>query len=213
MAHFEFNSECQYVFKTRLRCGQKCNRINCKNHDKYNCNLAKYLKLPSTFFNVAKLLDKDIYFLYVNMFERSLVSDNKKIIRMFRNLISSFESIRNNRVKELIVIFAYKFVDNHLFLVNDKKFKKAIDEKLDEFILTPKSKFTDYMSCNFQSGKRFLSVQRNNEYRKRVVRLYMKTIVLTNRWFNETMEKRYSPSGIGAIEAKSSFIRNYGLLY
>lgn len=209
----DFYSKCQYVFKTRSRYGQTCGNINCKYHDKYNCNLAKYLKLPSIFFNVAKLIDKDDYFFYFTMFERSLTSrKDKEIIRMASLLFGSFQTTRNNRVKELIVICSYKFIDSHSVLLNNEKFKKAADEKLKELmLLSSNNAFINYMRCTFQSGKRFLSFQRNREYRKRVFRLYIKTLFLTNKWFNETIEKRYSPFGIGAIEAKESFMRSYSV--
>ena len=164
--HNEFYSECQYVFKTRSRYGQKCNEINCKHHDEYNCNLARYLKLPSSFFSVAKLMDKDMYFFYKNLFERSLISKNNKVIRMASLLFHKFETISNIREKELIVIFSYKFIDKQSFLLKNERFKKTVDKKFDEFMLSSNNKFTNYMRCNFQQGKRFLSVQKNKEYRK-----------------------------------------------
>ena len=34
----------------------------------------------------------------------------------------------------------------------------------------------------------------------------MKTLVICHKWYNYTLEKRYSPEGNGAIEAKNNFI-------
>jgi phospholipid N-methyltransferase len=34
----------------------------------------------------------------------------------------------------------------------------------------------------------------------------MKTMVMSRKWYDNILEKRYAPEGIGAIEAKTHFI-------
>jgi len=67
------------------------------------------------------------------------------------------------------------------------------------------------MLNNFITNKRFLSIKKNSQYRKRIFRIYMKTVVMCHKWYNDTIEKRYAPEGIGAIEAKNRFIESVRL--
>ena len=65
--------------------------------------------------------------------------------------------------------------------------------------------FLEYMSSNFRINKRYLSVKKNSEYKKRVFRIYMKTMVVCHNWYGNTLEKRYAPEGDGAVEAQKHF--------
>jgi hypothetical protein len=65
------------------------------------------------------------------------------------------------------------------------------------------------MKSEIVVGKRFYFVKKNDEYRKDVFKSYLKTMTIANRWFNDMIEERYSPSGNGVIEAKKSFDENY----
>ena len=64
----------------------------------------------------------------------------------------------------------------------------------------------EYLINNFTVNKRFLSIEKNSEYRKRIFRIYMKTMVICRKWYDNILEKRYAPDGNGAIEAKIHFI-------
>ena len=68
------------------------------------------------------------------------------------------------------------------------------------------NQFREYMLNNFVVNKRFLSIKKNLDYKKRTFRLYMRTMVLCNKWYVDTIEKRYTPGGNGAIEAENHFV-------
>ena len=61
------------------------------------------------------------------------------------------------------------------------------------------------MLNKFVSGKRFLSIKKNLEYKTRMFRIYMKSLVICKKWYEHTIEKRYSPGGNGAIDAEKNF--------
>ena len=116
--------------------------------------------------------------------------------------------------KELLVIYMYVLLDTQPvidLILTHKPFKTVVMEKLTEIIeyheyQNTNPEFLEYMLSNFTINKRFLSIKKNSEYRKRNFKIYMKTMVMCRKWYDNTLEKRYAPEGNGAIEAKNHFI-------
>ena len=118
------------------------------------------------------------------------------------------------QVKEILIIYIYVFLDTQpvidLLLCN-ARFKSVVMQKLtditnyQEYLIT-NPQLLEYLINNFTSNKRFLSIKKNSDYRKRNFRIYTKTMVMCRNWYDNTLEKRYAPDGNGAIEAKNHFI-------
>ena len=178
-------------------------------NDEYDCNLALYLNLPEYFHNPGKMIPKKFYFKLKKSLEN--IPNTKK--RLVHYVSFVLDSINNHdlHVKEILVIYIYVFLDTQpaidLLLCNIK-FKTTVMKKFTDIIeyQNTNPQFLEYMLSNFTTNKRFLSIKKNSQYRKRIFRIYMKTLVICHKWYNYTLEKRYSPEGNGAIEAKNNFI-------
>jgi hypothetical protein len=118
------------------------------------------------------------------------------------------------RVKEILVIYIYVLLDTQPvidLILSHARFKSVVMQKLTEITNYTEYQNTnpqllEYLINNFTVNKRFLSIKKNSEYKKRIFRIYMKTFVMCNNWYDNTLEKRYAPEGNGAIEAKNHFI-------
>jgi hypothetical protein len=118
------------------------------------------------------------------------------------------------RVKEILIIYIYVFLDKQPvidLLLSHQRFKTAVMQRLIDMINYQEYQITnpqllEYLINNFTANKRFLSIKKNSEYRKRIFRNYMKIMVICRKWYDNTLEKRYAPDGNGAIEAKKHFI-------
>lgn len=216
MSHLNEIGICQHIFACGMKKGQKCLYPNCRIHDEYNCNLAKFLNLPRYFVDNAKKLHSDFYFVLVKKFQHFLTCDNMEdLVMNFKSVFGMLEYDETTKeTKELRIMYIYIILDSpavikHL-LSPHEKFKKVVYGKIEEFSSSDNEngslEFKKYVSENFVTNRRFLSVKKNSEYKKRVFRMYMKTMVLCNKWFNDTMEKRYAPGGNGAVEAEKRFL-------
>jgi hypothetical protein len=209
MSHLNNDGICEYVFKKGAKKGKVCSYKDCKTHDEYDCNLARYLNLPSFFNNTGKKIPTSEYFMLIKILE-NIVYDKQYLINCLTRVITNME-MRDVRIKELLAIYMYVLLDTkpvtELILV-DTRFKNTICEKFKELIESPEAskEFVSYMVSNFVTGKRFLSIRKNSEYKTRIFRVYMKTLVICNEWYIDTMEKRYAPGGNGAIEAEKNFV-------
>ena len=180
----------------------------------YDFNLAVYLNLPEYFHDAGEKLQEHYYF-------------NLKLIKYLENtpykknhLILHIKSVLNQiddygkYVKELLVIYIYTFLDKQpvidLLLSQHERFKSVVMQKMTEITNYAEYQNTnpqllEYLINNFTVNKRFLSIKKNSEYRKRIFRNYMKTVVMCHNWYDNILEKRYAPEGNGAIEAKNHF--------
>jgi len=205
--------ECQYSFTTRSRHGIKCGKINCVNHDPYDCNLANYMKLPKYFHKIAGNMSKEFYFQIVNFLKRldSGKEDMNETLLVFRTVLNKAITPRPRamEIRQLLVVCMYRIIDSSIFLNKNKRLRDVADHKYTEFSTTEFDVFNDYMKSEIVVGKRFYFIEKNDEYRKKVFRTYTKTMTIANRWFRDMIEQRYSPSGNGVIEAKKSFEENY----
>ena len=203
------NRICEYVFKKGNSKGQMCLKNNCKTHDEYNFNLAVFLNLPDFFVSDGKKIPKHEYLMLRNNLE-NISYDKSYLIKFLGNLITSMDFRDNIRVKQILAIYVYTFLDSKpvtdLILCNDN-FKKVVDKKFKEFTehYNNNSEFGFYMLNKFVIGKRFLSIKKNSEYKTRMFRVYMKTLVICQKWYDHTIEKRYAPGGNGAIDAEKNF--------
>lgn len=189
------------------------------NDCRYSCNLAVYLNLPEYFHEAGEKIQEHYYF-------------NLKLIQMLENtpnvknrLIDHFKLVLNRmdvygiHVKELLIIYIYVFLDTQPvvdLILSHKPFKTVVMQKLTDITnyqeyLNTNPQLLEYLINNFTVNKRFLSIKKNSEYRKRTFRIYMKIMVMCNKWYDNTLEKRYAPDGNGAIEAKNHFIESVRL--
>jgi hypothetical protein len=211
-------TKCEYTFIKGYKKGEKCLYENCVMHDEYGGNLARYLNLPKEFVNIAKKIKIYDYFKFVGYLEDSYLIDNKeKLISICSNIVDIY-SLYDNKARELLIIFLYIFLDTPLVrkhLLSDVRFKNVVNIKLQTFDENPIAsyRFKKYLMDNFVISKRFLSIKKNKEYRTKYFRIYMKVVVTANKWFNNMIEKRYSPGGLGAVEARENFRQNVKYLY
>ena len=204
--------ECQYLFNTRSRYGMKCGKINCINHDPYNCNMAKYMKLPKYFHKIGGKICKELYFKLIKLFTKldsEEVEDFDETHLVFRILLNHSIYSRDIKLKELFFISMYGIIDSSSILNKNAKLRKVADFKYIEFTNSNNSEFVEYMRSNIVTGKRFYFVRKNKEYREKTFKTYVKAMIIGNKWFQDMIETRYSPSGNGQIEAKKSFDENY----
>ena len=215
MSHLNESGICQHIFVCGMKKGQKCLYPNCRIHDEYNCNLAKFLNLPRYFIDAAKQLHSDTYFVLVKIFQNMSTCDKLgELVENAKTILQLGEVTGNRSLRELIVVFIYICLDipnviKHLLSPHDK-FKKVVYSKITDFSSFDNEngglEFKKYLSENFVANRRFLSIKKNTEYKKRNFRIYMKTMVLCNKWFSDSMEKRYAPGGIGALQAEKRFM-------
>ena len=71
----------------------------------------------------------------------------------------------------------------------------------------------DYINNNFVFNRRYFSKRNNKIYYKKLIVIYLKTIMYTLKWYREALEKTYAPGGKGYFEARYSFENNYNKLH
>ena len=176
--------------------------------DEYGCNLARYLNLPEYFNKAGKKITAKFYYKLMKNLENT--PNDKNILINHVKFVLDQTNYCKTYIKELLTIYIYRFLDTQQsidMLLSNEKFKTVVISKFTEMTEYPDGceQFREYMLNNFVINKRFLSVKRNTDYKKRMFRIYMRTIVLCNKWYDDTLEKRYTPGGNGAIEAKNHF--------
>jgi hypothetical protein len=177
-------------------------------------NLAVYLNLPEYFKDAGEKIREHYYFnlKLIQMLENTPNVKNHLIAHV-RLVLARIDDY-GIRVKEILVIYIYVFLDKQPvidLLLSHQRFKTVVMQKLTEITNYTEYRITkpqllEYLINNFTVNKRFLSIKKNSEYRKRIFRNYMKTMVMCNKWYDNILEKRYAPDGNGAIEAKNHFI-------
>jgi hypothetical protein len=177
-------------------------------------NLAVYLNLPEYFNDAGEKLREHYYFnlKLIQMLENTPNVKNRLIehIKLILERIDDY----GIRVKEILVIYIYVLLDAQPvidLILSHARFKIVVMQKLTEITNYQEYQNTnpqllEYLINNFTVNKRFLSIKKNSEYKKRIFRNYMKTLVICHKWYDNILEKRYAPEGNGAIEAKNHFI-------
>ncbi len=176
--------------------------------DEYECNLAKYLKLPEYFNKAGENIDANYYYKLTKNLENT-PTDKKSLINHVKFVLNTMEEYKTY-IKELLAVYVYLLLDTQQsidMLLSNKKFKTVVITKFTEITeyLDGSEQFREYMLNNFVMNKRFLSIKRNSDYKKRMFRIYMRTLVLCNKWHDDMIEKRYTPGGNGAVEAEKHF--------
>lgn len=176
------------------------------------CNLAAYLNLPEYFHESGKDIPLNYYFKLIKLIEDT---PNKKnsLINDLRFVLDTMDDFGLG-AKEILFIYVYLLLDTRPvidLILSHVPFKTCVIQKLTEIIKhgdykNTRPEFYQYVLCNFTTDKRFFLIKKNREYRKKIFRIYMKTNIVCYKWYSDIIEKRYSPEGVGAIEAKTHFI-------
>jgi hypothetical protein len=178
---------------------------------RFKCNLAVYLNLPEYFHKHGKNIPRYYYFELVRMLEDTPVEKNL-LINKFRSILTKMDDF-GIYTKQILIIYIYLLLDTQpvidLILCHEPfktvTLKKLTDVNNSELYKRKFPEFLHYISNNFTINKRFFNNKKNSQYRKKMCRIYMKTLVMSHKWYFDTLEKRYSPEGIGAFEAKNNF--------
>jgi hypothetical protein len=178
---------------------------------RFKCNLAIYLNLPEYFHKHGKNIPRYYYFELVRMLEDT-PNEKNLLINKFRSILNKMDDF-GIYTKQILIIYIYLLLDTQpvidLILCHER-FKTVTLKKLTDINNYDNYKrefpeFLDYISNNFTINKRFFTNKKNSQYRKKICRIYIKTLVMSHKWYFDTLEKRYSPEGIGAFEAKNNF--------
>lgn len=180
-------------------------------------NIVICLKLPPYF---RYILSKNKDYIDINnllkIYKRYKISDISYII--------SRTSIVNKELKLFYLLFLHKLLDKKEYndlLSNNKNYKQFIIRRINKIknnirtSLRNGSKIDErinngleYIDKNFVYNKRYFYINNNSKYYKKLLSIYLKTILYTLKWYRETLEIRYRPGGRGYIEARDRFL-NY----
>lgn len=180
-------------------------------------NLAVYLNLPEYFHEAGEKIPITYYLILIQMLENTPNVKNCLIdhIKLVLNYIDNY----GIDVKKILIIYIYTLLDTQPvidLILSHAPFKSVVIQKLTDITNYQEyqnrhPEFLEYMINNFTNNKRFFSIKKNSEYKKRIFRIYMKTMVMCHKWYDNTLEKRYAPDGNGSIEAKNHFIESVRL--
>jgi len=194
---------CEYTFKTGLNKNAKCGKLNCMIHDEYDGNLALFLNLPIKLLHLGEFKGFD-YFTLVSMFNKAERCEltKQKICEYILYLTQLHGNIIELKYRILFSIYIFRFLDidhvNLIIINRHNDFKNTVDMKLSELLSsknTNNKNLRKYYSSTFETGKKFLSKQKNKTYLKNIFKRTIKHVIIANYWFQETLKQRYSPDG------------------
>jgi hypothetical protein len=185
-------------------------------------NIARYLNLPDYIVDMYDELCCDMinYDEYVNIYE--LDDDYLIITKNVSYIIDKINEIidvtpKYIMKKFIIIVFLYYYFDKCFTTIknnnkNNKRCLQAIYEKLEDIKNVYKTEniqfydiFYNYINETFETEKRFLIIKHNKIYRKKILKNYMLSLVRFNKLYQDTLEKRYAPNGLGYFEAEKHF--------
>jgi len=187
-------------------------------------NIARYLNLPDYIIDMYddlcydKINYDDEY--YVSMYKSD--DDYLIISKNVSYIVDKINSIIDTEPKYIIkkfiiIVFLYYYFDKSFTTIknnnkNSKKCLNAIYEKLEHIKNVYKTEniiyydiFYNYINETFETGKRFLIIKHNKIYRKKILKNYMLSVARFNSLYQNTLEKRYAPNGLGYLEAEKHF--------
>lgn len=211
MIELENIGYCAHKFLTGSRKGETCLTYNCCIHDEYNCNLAHYLGLPKFFNFASKKIKKGEYFTLVSILEEASSYNKEQIANIFKHILYKFDELHSKKIKEIFIIYIFIFLDTSQsikHLISCFALKESFNSKIIYFsqkINGSSPQFTKYIINNFEPNKRFASIKKNKAYRKKMIRIYILTVVFINKWYLSTIEKLYKPGGKEYINIKNDF--------
>jgi hypothetical protein len=151
---------------------------------------------------------------YMKMFKKHLTlnKDSEIISRDLTILLQHFQNNFLRDKRSFIIILIYKLLDtrnvNWLLHMN-KNFKKVVYEKFTEFIeLDEYPALTIYLKTTFEINKKYLHIQLNKSHRRKILKKYVKSIIVFYSLYRTVIEKRYRPGGVGYYECKERFYKN-----
>ena len=189
-------------------------------------NIARYLNLPDYIIDMYddlcydKINYDDDY--YISMYELDddnylIISKNVSYIVDKINLLIDIEP-KYIMKKFIIIVFLYYYFDKSFTKIknnnnkNNSKIIQVIYDKLEDIKNVYKTEniiyydiFYNYINETFETGKRFLIIKHNKIYRKKIFKNYMLSIARFNSLYQEIIEKRYAPNGLGYFEAEKHF--------
>jgi hypothetical protein len=178
-------------------------------------NIAFYLKLRPYFINIISK-NKD----YINTDKLLRIYKRKKCNIEDIFYILNRASIVNNNLKLFYIVFLYKLLDQKQYneiLYKNIKYKKFITGRINKIKNNIISNLVynqrlnygiEYINTNFEHNKRYFHNRSNKKYYKKLVSIYLKTIVYTIKWYRETLKKTYAPGGRGYLDAMNRFNSN-----
>ena len=127
----------------------------------------------------------------------------KEMAEYIKYILDLHETLNDIKYRLLLTIYIFRFLDiDHvnLLIISSINFKNVVDNKLTEFCNVSRTKtitkkYTEYCSRTFETGKKFLSKQKNKTYLIKIFKRYVRLVIIANYWFQETLKKRYSPDG------------------
>ena len=170
-------------------------------------NIVICLRLTPYFSNIlSKNKDYIITIKLLKIYKRYKISDISYIIKR--------TSIVNNELKLFYLLFLHKLLDKKEYndlLYKNKYYKEFIVRRLNKIRNNLRNNERlnyglEYIEKNFVYNKRYFYVNNNSKYYKKLLSIYLKTILYTLKWYRETLEIRYKPGGKGYIEARDRFL-------
>ncbi len=224
MFHYEL-SICKHVYSSGVKKGKMCRDHQCSLHDEYDMNIGKFLGLPDDI-NYSYKIKKDTHFKLINMYKildqsngimtkdvffkinMLLLENNNDIDNILYCMVYMLDKIQNCRhVNSKKVLYIYLMVIIDFILINNISLLSEKSMILENIIITYQDDipYIKYINENFVNGKRFFSIKKNFEYKRRMFKIYMKVVVFANKWFYDMIDVRYAPGGTGYIEAFKDF--------
>jgi len=210
---------CESIIKTGVNTGKRCNRYFCKiiGHGQQwrFFNLARHLHMSEYFINVYE--QNKNYFdglNYMKMFKKHLIlnKDSKIIARDIKILLQHFQNNFLRDKRAFVMILIYKLLDTrnmNWYLHENKNFKKVVYDKLTQFIeLNEYPEITVYLKTTFEINIKYLHIQLNKLHRRKILKKYIRSIIVMYSLYREVIEKRYRPGGVGYYECKERFYKN-----
>jgi hypothetical protein len=199
----------------------------------YTKNLAKYLNLPINIVDIVENVKHTIEYeflvrIYEEKTEYNILIKNVPYLCDIINNILPHDIIK----KFILLIFLLRYIDKSFDIILKKGREEKYVEKIKSFktitnykIIEIKNTYLEYtiefknhskysvlynifysfINQNLVSDKRFIFVDENNKYRKRIVRNYILNLSRFNSLYQYILEKRYTPGSVGFLEAKQHF--------
>jgi len=199
----------------------------------YSKNLAKYLNLPDYIVDIVENVKYTIdYDFLVRMYEEK--TNYNILIKNIPYLCDDINNILPDDIikKFILLVFLFKYIDKSYDIIIEKGREEKYLEKLKNFktivnhkIIEIKVKYSEYvvesmnhpsdnilyqifysyLNENLVSDKRFIFVDKNKTYRKRIFRNYILTLSRFNSLYKYILEKRYAPGSAWFLQAQTHF--------
>ncbi len=211
--------KCKNIIKIGKNKDLECGRINCKIHTNLpkNFNIAKYVNLPEYFINIVKnnkFFTRKLNIKCFSIYEKhiKLNKDKKECISDIQTILYDTENTFNINNKMILIIFINKLLDTpnmNWFINKNEKFKKVVEDKIiihQNIDFLPE--FSEYFKNNFEINKRYISIDLNKDFRKKILKKYIFSLIVFYSIYRNMIHNRYKPGGIGYYECEKRFYEN-----